>query len=144
MRAYKGKRARTVGLPAQALHIIVRLAQDLDASDLVFPGEHPNAARRASKMVDSDFITMRDFRAKFATLAGATDVVRAVQEALGHASLRMTQIYLHSTRARSRRRKSRVRSSIWPEAGPSLSDPPPLEVPREKMTAPPKLPSKGP
>jgi integrase len=35
--AAKGKRARTVGLPAQALHIIVRLAQDLDVSDPVFP-----------------------------------------------------------------------------------------------------------
>jgi hypothetical protein len=51
-------------------------------------------------MVDSDSITTRDLRATFATLAGATDDVRAVQEALGHTSLRMTQIYLHSTRAR--------------------------------------------
>jgi hypothetical protein len=52
-------------------------------------------------MVDSDSITTRDLRATFATLAGATDDVRAVQEALGHTSLRMTQIYLHSTRART-------------------------------------------
>jgi len=99
--AAKGRAEREVGLTREALALILELADGCDLHEPLCPSRHHKAARKASKMVDSDSITLRDLRHTYATLAGQTGDVKAVQAALGHTSLAMTQRYLHTTRGRA-------------------------------------------
>lgn len=99
--ATKTRQPRIIGLTVEAMEIIRRrLAASGGKEPLVFDGtDYHKALALASKACGlSENLTKRDLRHTFATLAlqGSGDAI-AVQAALGHSNLSMTNRYQHST-----------------------------------------------
>jgi integrase/recombinase XerD len=127
VRGGKGGKDRQTLLSAAALALVDRYLGGASAASWLFPGAQPErhlttrtvqkftaaAARRAGI---SKPVTPHVLRHSFAThlLEGGTDV-RLIQELLGHASVRTTEIYTHV----SHRHLGRIRS---PLDDPSPSD----------------------
>ncbi len=101
--AAKNRRERIVGCPPRAATILRDRAKRMNGEPLFPVASHRTQLARACRDVGlPDTITLRDMRTTYASEAlAATGDVAAVQAALGHQDLRMTQIYQRTTVARA-------------------------------------------
>ena len=100
--ATKNRRERTLGVTTEALVIITRLAIGKLPDEPLCPGLHYKAATAARKRLKYHRnITLRDLRHMHGTYGAMGGDVRAVQAALGHADLKTTERYLHSSLERT-------------------------------------------
>ncbi len=145
VRAAKGRKDRYTLLSDRALDAIREYMRTWSPVSWLFPGTPPTrhlAVRSAQKVVENartqagigTHATAHTLRHSFAThlLEAGTDL-RYIQELLGHASPKTTQIYTHV----SRRDLGNIRSpldtpdppALPPPPPPSLSPPPPPRPP---------------
>lgn len=101
--AAKNRRERVVGLTAYALALLQVLRAACDGEDVpLTPADHKGAYRGAARRVGLRGLHLRDLRHTHASLAAQhTGDASAVQAALGHSDLRVTQRYLSSTITRA-------------------------------------------
>lgn len=96
--ATKTRKARTIGLPAEAVAILKRYPQGFQIDPTVLR----RAFARASLAVGVGAIHLRDLRHTYATLAlEETGDLRATMEALGHTTLAAASRYQSSTTSRT-------------------------------------------
>lgn len=128
VRGGKGRKDRCTLLSSTALALVDAWLEGADPGLWLFPGSHPGrhlnartvqkvAAEARARAGIAKPVTPHVLRHSFAThlLEGGTDV-RLIQELLGHASVRTTEIYTHV----SRRHLASVRSplDVEPPRGP--------------------------
>jgi len=99
----KDREERRVGLTVEALALLERERDGKGFNDPIFPGDHHRAYRAASTAIQSPrVITLRDLRHCHASWgAYKSGDVAAIKDALGHADLETTQLYLSSTLQRT-------------------------------------------
>jgi site-specific recombinase XerD len=126
IRGAKGRKDRTTLLSTTALALLDAYLPNAAPGEWLFPGARggrPLSTRSVQKVVAAARrragirkpVTPHVLRHSFAThlLESGTDL-RVIQELLGHASVRTTEIYTHV----SRRHLERIRNPLDEEMGP--------------------------
>jgi integrase len=135
----KTRTERVVGLPAESLEVLERLAaaHEFDRDVPLMDSDYKKSFHAASTAIEYDRrIHLRDLRHCYSTLGlQGTGDATATQAALGHAQLATTQRYLSSTLERAAAVSAAVARAIAPKAtasteagGDSITPPPALRA----------------
>lgn len=129
--AAKNRHERVVGIPTGTIGVLLQACSRvlpgpggaLTNDGPVFTGNDPRRPwERARRSIGyTTRISFRDLRTTFASLAGArsTDIA-AVQAAMGHSDLAVTQLYMHATLAEQRAASDAVSAAVF--GGPPCDD----------------------
>ena len=135
----KTRNERVVGLPAESLEVLERLAaaRKFDRDVPLMDSDYKKSFHAATKAIEYDRrIHLRDLRHCYSTLGlHGTGDATATQAALGHAQLATTQRYLSSTLERAAAVSAAVARAIAPipaasasASGDAITPPPALRA----------------